>query len=59
MDAMQRPDSEKWLEAMESMKINDVWILVDHLKGLNPLGVNGSSKGRGAQMERWRPIKPV
>ena len=63
MDAMQRSDFEKWLEAikfeMESMKVNDVWTLVTHLKGLNPLGVNGSSKGRGAQTKRWRPIKPV
>ena len=52
MDVMQRPDSEKWLEAMksemESMKVNDVWILVDPPEGVNPLGVNGSSKGRGA-----------
>ena len=32
-DAMQRSDSDKWLDAikfeMESMKINDVWTLVD------------------------------
>ena len=40
MDEMQRSDSDKWLEAMkfeiESMKVNDVWILVDPLKRLNP-----------------------
>ena len=36
MDAMQRPDSEKWLEAMksemESMKVNDVWNWLTHPK---------------------------
>ena len=38
MDAMQRSDSEKWLEAMksemESMKVNDVWTLVDPPEGV-------------------------
>ena len=33
MDAIQRSDSDKWLEVMkfkiESMKVNNVWILVD------------------------------
>ena len=42
MDAMQRPDSEKWLEAMksemESMKVNDVWTLVDPPEGVKPRG---------------------
>ena len=42
MDAMQRPDSEKWLEAMksemESMKVNDVWTLVDPPEGVKPIG---------------------
>ena len=42
MDAMQRSDSDKWLEAMksemESMKINDVWILVDPLEEIKPIG---------------------
>ena len=42
MDAMQRPDSEKWLEAMksemESMEINSVWILVDLLEGIKLIG---------------------
>ena len=41
MDAMQRPESKKWLEAMkfemESMKVNDVWILVDPPKGVKPI----------------------
>ena len=56
MDAMQIPDFEKWLEAikfeMESMKVNDVWTLIDPPKGLNPLGVNGCSKGKWMQTER-------
>ena len=60
---MQRSDFEKWLKAMkskiESMKVNDVWTLVDPPEGVKPLGVNGSSKGRGAQTERWRLIKSV
>ena len=42
INAMQRPDYDKWLEAMkfeiESMKINDVWILVDPPKGIKPMG---------------------
>ena len=42
MDAMQRPDSEKWFEAMKSemksMKVNDVWILVDPPEGVKPIG---------------------
>ena len=42
MDAMQRPDSKKWLEAMksemESMKVNDVWTLVDPPEGVKPIG---------------------
>ena len=41
MDAMQRPDSEKWLEAMkskmDSMKVNDVWTLVDPPEGVKPI----------------------
>ena len=41
MDAMQRSDSEKWLEAMkfemESIKVNDVWTLVDPLEGVKPI----------------------
>ena len=42
MDAMQRSDSDKWLETMkseiESMKVNDVWILVDPPEGVKPIG---------------------
>ena len=42
MDAMQRSDSNKWLEAMKSemkpMKINDVWTLVDLPKGIKFIG---------------------
>ena len=42
MDLMQRSDSDKWLEAMkfeiESMKVNNVWILVDPLEGVKPIG---------------------
>ena len=38
IDAMQRSDSDKWLEAMKfkmkSMKINNVWTLVDPPKGV-------------------------
>ena len=41
MDIMQRFDSDKWLETMkfeiESMKINDVWILVDPSNGVKPI----------------------
>ena len=42
MNAMQRPDSEKWFKAMKSemefMKVNDVWTLVDPLEGVKPIG---------------------
>ena len=42
MDALQRSNSEKWLEAMkfemESMKINSVWTLVDPPEGVKPIG---------------------
>ena len=42
MDAMQRFDFEKQLEAMkskiESMKVNDVWTLVDPPEGVKPIG---------------------
>ena len=42
MDAMQRSDSELWLEAMksemESMEINHVWTLVDIPEGIKPIG---------------------
>ena len=42
MDAMQRFDSNKWLEVMKSkikfMKVNDVWTLVDPLEGVKLIG---------------------
>ena len=42
MEAMQRSDSQKWLEAMksemESMEINSVWTLVDPLEGIKLIG---------------------
>ena len=42
MDAIQRSDFKKWLEAkkseMESMKFNDVWTLVDPPEGVKPIG---------------------
>ena len=38
MEAMQRPDSQKWHEAMKSemgsIEINSVWTLVDSSKGI-------------------------
>ena len=41
MDAMQRPDSEKWFETMkfemESMKVNDVWTLVNPPERVKPI----------------------
>ena len=42
MDALQRTDFEEWLKAMrskmESMKINDVWTLVDLFEGIKLIG---------------------
>ena len=42
IDVMQRPDFKKWLEAMkfkiESIKVNDVWTLVDSPEGVKPIG---------------------
>ena len=42
MDAMQRSDSDIWLKAMqsemESMKVNEVWTLVDPPEGIKPIG---------------------
>ena len=42
MDAIQRSDSDKWLKAMksemESMKANDVWILVDPPEEVKSIG---------------------
>ena len=41
-EAIQRSDSQKWLEAMksemESMEINSVWILIDPPEGIKFIG---------------------
>ena len=41
IDEMQRSDSDKWIKVMiskmESMKVNDVWILVDPSEGVKPI----------------------
>ena len=41
-DAMNDPDSEKWLEAMKSemdaMYANQVWTLVDQPESVRPIG---------------------
>ena len=41
MDAMQRSDSDKWLDAMpseiKSIEIIGVWTLVDLPKGIKPI----------------------
>ena len=41
MDTMQRSDSDKWLDAMrsemKSIKVNDVWTLVDPPEGVKPI----------------------
>ena len=38
MDAMQRSNSDKWFKVMksemESIKVNDIWILVDPPEGV-------------------------
>ena len=61
MDAMQRPDSKKWLEAMksemESMKVNDVWTLVDPLEGVKPIGckwVFKRKRGADGKVETYK-----
>ena len=42
MDAIQRSDSDKWLDAIkseiESIEIIGVWILVDPSKEVRPIG---------------------
>ena len=42
METMQRPDSQKWLEAMkfemEFIEINGVWTLVDPFEGIKFIG---------------------
>ena len=61
MDVMQRPDSEKWLETMkskmESMKVNDVWTLVDPLEGVKPIGckwVFKRKRGADGKVETYK-----
>ena len=61
MDAMQRPDSEKWFEAMkfkmESMKVNDVWTLVDPPEGVKPIGckwVFKRKRGADGKVETYK-----
>ena len=61
MDAMQRFDSDKWLEAMkskiESMKINDVWTLVDPPEGVEPIGckwVFKRKRGADGKVETYK-----
>ena len=61
MDVIQRPDSEKWLEAMkskmESMKINNVWTLVDSPEGVKPIGykwVFKRKRGADGKIEIYR-----
>ena len=61
MDAMQRPDSEKWLEAMksemESMKVNDVWTLVDPPEGVKPIGCMWVFKRKRGTDEKVKTYK--
>ena len=54
-EAVMRPDSEKWLEAMrsemESMYTNQVWTLVDPPEGVKPIGCKWIFK-RKTDMDR-------
>ena len=61
MDAMQRSDSDKWLEAMkyemECMKINNVWTLVDPPEGVKPIGckwVFKRKRGADGKVETYK-----
>ena len=49
-EAMVRPDSAKWLEAMKSemgsMYENKVWTLIDLPNDRRAIKINGSSRGR-------------
>ena len=61
MDTMQRPDFKKWLEAikseMKSMKVNDVWTLVDPPKGVKFIGckwVFKRKKGADRKVETYK-----
>ena len=59
-EAVQGPDSEKWLEAMrsemESMYTNQVWTLVDPPEEIKPIGCKWVFKVK-IDMERHIPIK--
>ena len=61
MDAMQRSDSELWLKAMkskmESMKVNEVWSLVDPPEGIKPIGckwIFKRKRGADGQVETYK-----
>ena len=61
MDAIQRYDSEKWLEAMrsemESMKVIDIWTLVDPPEGVKPVGckwVFKKKRGADGKVETYK-----
>ena len=63
MDAIQRSDSDKWLEAIkseiESIKVNNVWTLIDPSEGIKFIGCKWIFKKNKAQMKKWRPIKSI
>ena len=58
---MQRSDFEKWLEVMkseiESMKINDVWTLVDPPKGVKPIRCKWVFKRKKGADEKVKTYK--
>ena len=61
MDAMQRPDSDRWLGAMksemESMEIHGVWTLVDPPEGIKPIGckwIFKRKRGADGQVETYK-----
>ena len=61
MDAMQRTDSNKWLDAMkselDSMKDNNVWTLVDPPEGIKPIGckwVFKRKRGADGKVETYK-----
>ena len=59
-EAMEGPESEKWLEAMrseiDSMYANKVWTLVD-IPEFRPSRINGYSRKRLTQTETYLSIK--
>ena len=50
MDVMQRSNSDKWLEAikfeMKSIKVNDVWTLIDPPEGIKLIRCKWVFKGK-------------